>query len=78
MKFDLTSKNYYVDKSYTIDDCDYFYLYCLETEKSYLLKNENNKYNRGIYIRTEPTKNNQIKGINFSWDFEFDKLVNEL
>ena len=35
MKFDLTSRNYYSDKIYTQNDCEYFYLYCLENEQSF-------------------------------------------
>lgn len=45
MKFDLASNNYYVNKIYTEDDCDYFYLYCLENEQSYLYKVEKTSNN---------------------------------
>lgn len=78
MKFDLTSRNYYIDKKYDIQDCDYFYFYCLENEQSYLYKNTEDNNSRAVYIRTEPTKNNQIKGINFAKDFNFNKVVNQL
>lgn len=78
IKFDLTSRNYYIDKKYDIQDCDYFYFYCLENEQSYLYKNTENNNSRAVYIRTEPTKNNQTKGINFVEDFNFNKVVNQL
>lgn len=78
MKFDLTSRNYYIDKKYDIQDCDYFYFYCLENEQSYLYKNTENNNSRAVYIRIEPTKNNQTKGINFAEDFNFNKVVNQL
>ena len=78
IKFDLTSRNYYIDKKYDIQDCDYFYFYCLENEQSYLYKNTENNNSRAVYIRIEPTKNNQTKGINFAEDFNFNKVVNQL
>ena len=78
MKFDLTSRNYYIDKKYDTQDCDYFYFYCLENEQSYLYKNEKDNNSYAVYIRVEPTKNNQIKGINFAEDFNFNKVVNQL
>lgn len=78
MKFDLTSRNYYIDKKYDIQDCDYFYFYCLENEQSYLYKNEKDNNSYAVYIRVEPTKNNQTKGINFAEDFNFNKVVNQL
>lgn len=78
MKFDLTSRNYYIDKKYDTQDCDYFYFYCLENEQSYLYKNTENNNSRAVYIRIEPTKNNQTKGINFAKDFNFNKVVNQL
>lgn len=78
MKFDLTSRNYYIDKKYDTQDCDYFYFYCLENEQSYLYKNTEDNNSRAVYIRIEPTKNNQTKGINFAKDFNFNKVVNQL
>lgn len=78
MKFDLTSRNYYIDKKYDTQDCDYFYFYCLENEQSYLYKNEKDNNSCAVYIRVEPTKNNQTKGINFAEDFNFNKVVNQL
>lgn len=78
MKFDLTSRNYYIDKKYDTQDCDYFYFYCLENEQSYLYKNEKDNNSCVVYIRVEPTKNNQTKGINFAEDFNFNKVVNQL
>lgn len=72
INFNLTSANYYCNKQYTLEDCDYFYLFCYENEQSYLLKNINIENNRGITLRIEPTKNNQIKGIKFAKDYLFD------
>lgn len=66
MIFNLTSRNYYVDKKYTEDDADIFYLYCLETEKSYLLPVKKAPNGGKWYLRTQPTKNNQTVGINFA------------
>ncbi len=71
--WNLRSQNYYVNKIYTINDCDYFYLYCLENEKSYLLKNRENM--SGFQIRLIPPKNNQRKGIHFEEEFLFDNVA---
>lgn len=49
-----------------------FIYFCYENEQSYLLKNINIENNRGITLRIEPTKNNQIKGIKFAKDYLFD------
>ena len=66
MIFDLTSQNYYISKKYTENDIDIFYLYCLETEKSYILPVKDAPNCGKWYLRIEPTKNNQIVGINFA------------
>ena len=77
INFKISSRNYYVDKHYTEEDADYFYLYCLENETGYLypVKDSNVK---GICLRIDPPKNNQVKGINFAKDFEFDKRIQEI
>lgn len=76
--FNISSRNYYIDKIYTTNDADYFYLYCLENEESYLYAIENSNEGGRLYLRIEPTKNNQTKGINFAKDFNFNKVVNQL
>lgn len=78
MQFNLLSQNYYIHKQYTEKDCDYFYLYCLENEQSYLYKVSAENNSHGLWLRVEPTKNGQTKGINFAKDFEFNKVVNQL
>lgn len=76
INFNISSRNYYIDKHYTLEDADYFYLYCLENGQGYLYNIENSNV-RGIYLRIEPPKNNQVKGINFAKDFEFEKCIEE-
>lgn len=78
MQFDLSSRNYYVDKQYTNEEVDYFYLFCLENKQGYLYKLESSSNIRGIYLRIEPPRNNQVKGINFAKDFEFNKKIQEI
>lgn len=75
--FKISSRNYYIDKSYTENEADYFYLYCLENEQSYLYPVKNCNV-RGIYLRIIPPKNNQVAGINFAKDFIFQDNINKL
>ena len=77
MKFSVNSANYYVDKIYTKDDCDYFYLYCLENEQGYLWSINGSRVSR-IFLRVAAPKNGQTKGINFAKDFEFFKIIKEI
>lgn len=78
MEFHIKSKNYYVDKKYTEEDADIFYLYCLENETAYILPIKDAPSGGGWYLRTEPTKNNQVKGINFDYDYIFNKKLKEI
>ena len=78
MEFHIKSKNYYIDKFYTEKDADIFYLYCLENETAYLLPIKEAPTGGTWYLRTEPTKNNQIKGINFDYNYIFDKKLKEI
>lgn len=77
INFKISSNNYYVNKNYTEQDADYFYLYCLENETGYLYPVKNSNI-RGIYLRIDPPKNNQTKGINFAKDFLFQEKIKEL
>ena len=78
MIFNLKSNNYYVNKYYTEKDVDYFYLYCLENEQSYLLPINEAPQGGSWHLRTEPTKNHQTVGINFDYDYLFDKKIQEV
>lgn len=77
IEFKIKSHNYYVDKVYTTKDADYFYLYCLENEQSYLYPIEGSN-NRSISIRIDIPNNNQTKGINFAKDFEFKSKIKNI
>lgn len=57
---------------YSEKDVDYFYLYCIQTDQSFLIKN---KKQGSIRIRLEETKNNQIQNVNFYNDFIFKKEI---
>ena len=77
MIFSVTSRNYYEYKIYTNQDCDYFYLFCLENEKGFLYP-INRPHSSHITIREEIPKNNMTKGINFAKDFLFENIINTL
>lgn len=76
--FHINSSNYYVNKIYTEKDADLFYLYCLENETAYILPIKDAPSGGNWYLRTEPPKNNQVKGINFDYNFLFNKKMNEI
>jgi hypothetical protein len=60
---------------YAPEDLDYFFLHCIENKESYLVKNEGKGE---IIIRIEKSRNGQTKGVNFSQDVLFSKVVKEL
>lgn len=68
--FSVNSRNYYSNKVYTKDICDYFYLYCLENETGYLYPTSK-FHSSHIRIRIDSPRNNMQKMINFAKDFEF-------
>lgn len=77
IKFSVDSANYYVKKVYTENDCNYFYLFCLENEMGYLWSIKDVRSSK-IQLRISIPKNNQSKGINFAKDFEFSKVIKEI
>lgn len=77
MIFYVEKKNKIRRKSYSEDDCDYFYLYCLEIEQGYLIPISEVNMSKFI-LRQNIPKNNQVKGIHFAKDFEFDKIINSI
>lgn len=64
-------------KIYSEDECQIFYLYCLENQQSYLYFNTKDSNTNGVSFRITPpkVKNKNIKMAN---DFLFKKKVIEI
>jgi hypothetical protein len=64
-----------VNGKYNQKDVDYFYLYCIENNESYLIENPNQT---DFVVRlTDSTKNNQ-HGFNFSKNIMFKDVIKDL
>lgn len=77
IEFDLRSRNAHHMKIYSEDECQIFYLYCLENQQSYLYFNTKDSNTNGVSFRIIPpkVKNKNIKMAN---DFLFKKKVIEI
>lgn len=77
VEFDLRSRNAHCMKIYSEDECQIFYLYCLENRQSYLYFNTKDSNTNKVSFRiTSPkVKNKNIKMAN---DFLFKKKVVEI
>lgn len=63
-----------ISRSYSKEDIDYFSIY--NVEKDILLLYPNNEYqSTAITFRINPSKNNQVKEINFVKDYLFENIV---
>lgn len=56
-------------KRYTREEIDYFAVYCEHTGKVYLVPVED-VTTLDVYLRVEPTANNQAKGVRWAQDYE--------
>lgn len=64
--------------SYKSTDFDYFYLYCIENDMSFLVENVKSTPKGSITIRLKKSNNGQSKNINMFYDFEFNTVINNL
>lgn len=83
MEFSTKTTNYekghWKSNRYSTEEIDLFFLYCLENDWSGLfIPDASVKMPSAISLRLTPTKNNQIKGINFAKDYEFEKRLGSL
>ena len=78
MKFDLRSRNSDRMKIYSAQDCQVFYLYCVENQSSYLYFNTVESNTNGVYLRLEPPKNGAYSTVKMAKDYEFDLAINQL
>lgn len=62
---------------YTKDDTDYFFLYCIENNTSYLISIDDVGDVKSLSLRLNKPKNNQIKGIKFASQYELHKQINK-
>jgi PD-(D/E)XK endonuclease len=71
IRFNACSSNWFnkTRKRYTIEEIDYFAVYCEHTEKVYLVPVEDINGADGT-LRVEPTANNQAKGVRWARDYE--------
>lgn len=76
MSFSLGSRRYGVDHSYSDSEVDYFAMYCIENDQSYIIKNDPNSNNREITLRTEPARNGQVTGVRMAVDYKFENKFN--
>ena len=78
MEFATKTTNYvkgsWSSNSYSINDVDLFFLYCIENNWSGLfIPNSKDPIPQSISIRICPPKNNQTKGIRLAEDYCFEK-----
>ena len=80
MEFELCRTNGFTleRRPYTKDDTDYFFLYCIENNKSYLISVEDVGKIRTLTLRIDKPHNNQIKGIRFAKDYELHKQLDSI
>lgn len=78
ISFGICSRHYTNNHaSYSQNDCDWFYLFDIATEQSFLLKNEDHLLTN-VTFRYTPTKNGQVKGIRYAKDYLFSEQIKYL
>jgi hypothetical protein len=65
-----------IKASYKKEDVDYFYLYCIENDESYLVNNYFSK--KEIKIRLNETNANNQYEINYRKDYLFDNVIKDI
>jgi PD-(D/E)XK endonuclease len=63
-----------IHRSYTTDEIDLIAGYCAELDQCYVIPFGQFFRRSGIYLRLNPTRNNQHQGILWATDFEFERL----
>jgi hypothetical protein len=80
VRFKASSSHFHRGKSGVMSykgQIDYFAVYCPQLNTFYLIHVEE-ATNSTTSLRVEPTKNNQLEGIRWATDYEFEKVVNKL
>ena len=77
MEFATKTTNYsngnWISNSYSTNEVDLFFLYCVENDWCGLFIPEENNIPQNLSIRIDPPKNNQTKGIRLINDYDFHK-----
>jgi PD-(D/E)XK endonuclease len=61
-----------------VGELDAFALYCVDTERCYLLPGGDFAANRQVHLRLAPARNNQEHGIRWARDYEFGATLSRL
>ena len=59
---------------YSREEVDLVAGYCTDTERCYALSPDMFEGHAAISLRLSPTRNNQLVGVNWARDFEFERL----
>ena len=80
MEFELCRTNGFTLEKYpyTKNDTDYFFLYCIENNTSYLISIEDVGNIKTLTLRLDKPKNNQNKGVRFAKDYDLHKQLNSI
>ena len=68
------SRDGFTHSCYSREEVDLVAAYCTETERCYALSPDMFEGHAAISLRLSPARNNQLVGINWARDFEFERL----
>jgi PD-(D/E)XK endonuclease len=68
----------YVQTTYSKDEVDVIAAYCLDLDRCYLLPISLVSGQRAIYLRLQPTQNNQALGIHWAKQYELSGAIAQL
>ena len=80
MQFELCRTNGFTFEKYpyTDKDTDYFFLYCIENDSSYLIDIDEVKNIQTVTLRLNKPKNNQTKGIRLAENYILHKQLDNI
>jgi hypothetical protein len=67
-----------VRRIYNAGEIDAFALYCPDTEKCYFLDVKDFESRNCVFLRLDPTRNNQASGVNWAREYEFGATLKHL
>jgi hypothetical protein len=68
----------YISTSYTVDEVDAIAAYSPDLRRSFLIPIREAADRRSFYLRVDPTRNNQAKGIRWARDYDFDVVIRRI
>lgn len=80
MRFNICRTNGFTNshKTYSNNEVDFIFLHCIENNFIGLISIDETDGKRDIFIRTKPTKNNQVNGIRIMQEYELDYKLGTL